>query len=138
MKRFLLIIATLALSGCAHSQFKADYLQKYAGHDCQELMQERILVEAKLDAKWTKSAGDGAARGLALNFFDHFPGHEAWDYGIPTGYPAGLSGPPTRNKKRMRRHARWQAIVMLQSSRGCYFNQLAPNTTEEAPAGETK
>lgn len=139
MKKFLLVIAALALSGCAHSQFKTSYLEKYAGYDCQELMKERIVVEAKLDPKWRQTAGDGAARGLALNFFDHFPGHGAWDYGIAWGEPGDLSGPPNfRQKNRMRRHARWQAILMLQSRRGCYINQLAPNIAEETPARETK
>ena len=119
MKKYLPALAALALAGCAHSQYRASYLQEYAGYNCYELRITRLDVEAELDPKWRKGyPGLNAANGVSFftvtSVNDPLSGYDTLldDIGVD---PAKVK----RQKKRMRNHARWQALVQLEQSKGC-------------------
>lgn len=121
MKKYLPALAALALvlAGCAHSQYRASYLQEYAGYNCYELRMKRLDVEAELDPKWRKGyPGLNAANGVA--FFTvpsiDFP-FPVYDSVSPE--PVVSPAKVKRQKKRMRNHARWQALAQLEQSKGC-------------------
>ena len=119
MKKYLPALAALALAGCAHSQYRATYLQEYAGYDCRELRTERLDVEAELDPRWRKGySSTNTVNSVA--FFAapsvHFP------FGVYETLPPDIAVDPAkvrRQKKRMRNHARWQALVQLEQNKGC-------------------
>ncbi len=108
MKKFLLIVAALTLSGCAYSQFQASYLDEYKNHECQDLAKERIYAKAELGR---------------IREERHFS-IEALDG------PAGSEGSyyPGYQEARMRNHARKQVIRQLQSSQGCRNIKAATNS----------
>ena len=119
MKKYLPALAALALAGCAHSQYRASYLQEFAGYNCYELRMKRLDVEAELDPKWRKGySSTNTVNSIA--FFAapsvHFPFPV-----YPTIAPEEVVSPAKvrRQKKRMRNHARWQALVQLEQSKGC-------------------
>ena len=119
MKKYLPALAALALAGCAHSQYRASYLQEYAGYDCYELRVKRLDVEAELDPKWRKgysslNTANGVAFFTVTSVNAPFPFYDT----LP---PDTVVSPAKvrRQKKRMRNHARWQALVQLEQSKGC-------------------
>lgn len=106
MKRFLVVLAAVGLSGCAYSQFKADYLQQYASHDCIELDSEMNTARDKLRVlrlQSRKGISGPARRGV-------------WVYYIDPLRPGGYTRP---NERRMRIHARREALLQLEASQGC-------------------
>lgn len=117
MKKYLVVLAALALSGCAYSQFQASYLDEYANHDCQDLAKERIYAKAER----------GRIREETQYSRDTISGHSV---GSASGPLANLkvSYYPGYQKARMRNHARKQAIGQLQDSQGCRKNKAATNS----------
>ncbi len=116
MKKYVVVLAALLLSGCAYSQFQASYLDEYENHDCQDLAKERIYAKAEMGrirektqySRDTISGHSGSASGpLANPTTSYFPGYQ---------------------EARMRNHARKQAIGQLQNSQGCRNNKAATNS----------
>lgn len=108
MKKYVVLLAALALSGCAYSQFQASYLDEYANHDCQDLAKERIYAKAELgrireEGHFSIEALDGPAGSEGV----YYPGYQ---------------------KARMRNHARKQVIRQLQDSQGCRNKKAATNS----------
>ena len=106
MKKILLAMVALALAGCTtHGQFKAAYLEKYAGYDCQTLKAERSSSEAQLlRLRGKRSSITGAERrGIRVIYIDH---------ALP---PGNISF----QERRMRQHARKEAVLQLQLAQGC-------------------
>ena len=101
MKKFLLAITALALTGCAHVQYKTSYFQKYATHDCNALESEMLAAREEESRIREKSR--------LLRKFIVFS--EGW---VSNGSPGSLF-----QKTRMRVHARQQVILELQKSKGC-------------------
>ena len=110
MKKSLPAFAALALVGCAHTQYRTTYLEEYAGYDCYELRAERLIVEAELDPRWRQGySSRNALDGVQLltvtrvespiSIYDIYPEFMTVD-------PAKVS----RQKERMRNHAKWQAL----------------------------
>ncbi|MXW19780.1 MAG: hypothetical protein F4Z95_03150 [Gammaproteobacteria bacterium] len=104
MKKYLPVVAALALTGCVHSQFESAYLQEYASHDCSalELQMQAALAEAKQVGKMIRSSNP---KGYQL--------HTVGSAQIT------VFGPKPHHKDRMRTHARQQAILQLLSTQGC-------------------
>ena len=105
MKKYLLALAALALAGCVHSQYKSAYLDELAGMDCRALQAERASAELELhDLRGKRDSAIGVAfQGDQVLIKEHF-------------------GPPGRmsyQEKRMRNHARKDAILQLEVTRGC-------------------
>ena len=113
MKKIMLAMVALALAGCTtHSQFKAAYLEKFAEYDCQSLSVERASSEAQvLHMRGKRSAISAAERrGVRVFYIDHI------------GPPGSISN----HERRMRQHARHEAVLNLESSRGCRNKVVAP------------
>lgn len=130
MKKLLPALAALALTGCAHTQYRANYLQSLADHDCMALQTERLIVESKLDPKWTANEPIPSGSNSIMFFAD------ALSEGIPMPNVVGSNRPMDSGlwpgphpdygqKRRMKRHAKWQAIVLLQHHKGCLRNLTA-------------
>lgn len=105
MKKYLLALAAVALTGCVHSQYKSAYLDELADKDCRTLQAERASAELELhDLRGKRdSAIDVTFEGSQVFVKDH-------------------SGPPDRlsyQEKRMRNHARKNAILQLEVTKGC-------------------
>ena len=106
MKKILLAMVALALAGCTtHGQYKAAYLEKYAGYDCQTLKAERSSSEAQLlRLRGKRSSITGAERrGIRVIYFEH---------ALP---PGNISF----QERRMRQHARKEAVHQLEETQGC-------------------
>ena len=105
MKKYLLALAAVALTGCVHAQYKSAYLDELADQDCRALQAQRASAELELHSLRGKrsSAIDVAFQGQEVLIKEHF-------------------GPPGRmsyQEKRMRNHARKNAIVQLEGTKGC-------------------
>lgn len=132
VKKYLPVFAALALVGCALSEYRASYLEEYAGYDCYELQAERLAVEAELGPKWVEGLAADNTMSTALFFsnaspvpafgwpFDDFPPSD--DY---------IHGRPNRQKERMQNHARWQALAQLERSKGCRQDVSGPPDLHE-------
>ena len=48
MKKYVLLLAALSLTGCAYGKYKTSYLQEYASYDCGDLMTEQVLADLEL------------------------------------------------------------------------------------------
>jgi len=121
MKKYLPVFAALFLAGCAHSQYRATYLEEYAGYDCYELQAERLAVEDELGPKWVKGRSAENTMSTALFFSDAGPGGVfGWPgYDGPPYSDNYIPGRPNRQKERMKNHARWQALAQLEQNKGC-------------------
>jgi len=104
MKKYLPVVAALALTGCVHSQFESAYLQEYASHDCSalELQMQAALAEAKQVGKMIRSS-------RSKWYQNHTVGSAQFT----------VWGPKPHHEDRMRTHARQQAILQLQTTQGC-------------------
>lgn len=105
MKKYLIVFAAVALTGCAHAQYKSAYLDDLADKDCRALQAERASSELELQSLRGKR---DSAIGLA------FHGHQVL---IKEHF-----GPPGRmryQEKRLRNHARTDAILQLEVTKGC-------------------
>ncbi len=120
MKKYLPALAALALAGCAHSQYRTTYLEEYAGYDCIELRAERLAVEEELDPRWRQGYSSRNGEPAVLYFASAGAGP---GFGMPDlSWPPQDDYDPTRprpHKKRMRNHAKWQALVQLEQKNGC-------------------
>ena len=106
MKKYLSLFAVLLLAGCTtHSQFKAAYIEKYADYDCQALNAERSSSAAQLLRMQGKRSSISPAerRGVRVLYIDHI------------GPPGSISS----HERRMRQHARHEALLKLESNQGC-------------------
>ncbi len=106
MKQYVLLLAALALTGCAYGKYKTSYLQEYASNDCRDLMTEQVLADLELQR--IQEEYRGPSRGVLG----------------PTG---GVGFAPSPSQKwRMQNHARRQAIQQLENSQGCRNEEAAP------------
>ena len=110
MKKFLLVITALALTGCAHAQYKTSYFQEYATHDCNALESEMLAAREQESRIREKSK--------LLRKFIVFG--EGW---VSNGSPGSLF-----QTTRMRVHAKQQAILELQKSKSCRPGDAAVDT----------
>ena len=107
MKRLLLVIAALSLTGCAtHAQYKAGYVDEIAGNDCNSLNAERALAEVELER--IRNMGSSATSGPARR--------GVWVYYVDHLRPPGSI---SYNERRMRSHARQEAIQQLRLLQDC-------------------
>ena len=118
MQKCLILFATLVLAGCYHAQYKANYLDEFADLDCAKLNLERLDIESKLDPKWRNGYLDGNTANNVLNFSDSFRKLQEADP-VWVGNHRPSPGEQRRQKRRMRYHAKWQALLQLQRSKGC-------------------
>ena len=106
MKKCLIVLTALTLAGCAHSQFRGEFLEQYASHDCIALDAEMSTAQLELQRlQMQRRSGISGPerRGVRVYNIEHFrPG----DYIRP-------------NERRMRSHARLQAILQLKDNQGC-------------------
>ncbi len=112
--KYLSLIAVLLLAGCTtHGQFKAAYTEKYADYDCQSLNAERASSAAQLLRMQGKRSSISPAerRGVRVLYIDHI------------GPPGSISS----HERRMRQHAKLEALLNLESSRGCGSQVVAPS-----------
>lgn len=134
MKKLLPVLAALALTGCAHTQYRANYLQSLAEYDCMALQTERLIVESKLDPKWTANEPIPSGGNSIMFFADAYMASSPWPAPPPV-MDQMIGNPPVYpsygQKRRMKRHAKWQAIVLLQRHKGCLRNLSA------APASDS-
>lgn len=107
MKNYLIALAALSLTGCAYSQYKADYIQQYAAHDCGTLESE--MSTARSQIRILQLQGQAGINGPARR--------GVWVYYIDPLRPGDYRSP---NERRMRIHARRDAISQLEASRGCH------------------
>ena len=123
MKKYLVVLAALALSGCAYSQFKAGYLTEYAGYDC-----------TALESEMTRVPGETETGGFAENWYrdkDHVVSNVGRRVVVSnkvfsTGGVGEVGAPPSPLQKiRMQNHARQQAILELRASQGCNGGETA-------------
>ena len=124
MRKHLPLLAALALTGCTtHSQFKAAYLEKFAEYDCQSLSVERASSEAQvLHMRGKRSAISAAERrGVRVFYIDHI------------GPPGSISS----HERRMRQHARHEAVLNLQLAHGCQSEHLNPKANNPKRANLT-
>lgn len=120
MKKSMMAIAALSLTGCAYSQFKADYLHEYAAHDCGALgweLSAALEAEQKFKSrrKSERRVGTGTA-GFNYQTSVSILGN-SWPAGGAEGYKD--PGASKAQETRMRNHARQQAISELLVSYGC-------------------
>ena len=108
MKKYLLVLAALSMSGCAYGNYKNSYLQEYAGHDCSALDSE--LNGTHLELERLRQARR-YMRGIRYgpHIWREIYGAEDWQTVEENAY----------QKFRMRNHAQQQAIRQLASSQGC-------------------
>ena len=113
MKKCLVLLAALALTGCtAHARFKTSYLQKYVDYDCGALKAERTSVareNARIRRNQLPAIHGTARRGVWIYYME----------------PPPRKGQISYHEKRMRNQARLQAILRMESSQGCGSRQDA-------------
>ena len=126
LKKYLLIIAALTLSGCAYSEYRAGYLADFAGYDCTALESEMTRVPGKTESgvlakNWYRDNGhavNNAGRSVVVS-----------NKVLSTGGDSPVGAPPSPLQKiRMQSHARQQAILQLQQNRGCGSGETATGT----------
>ncbi len=124
MKKYLLVLAALSLTGCAYGQYKTSYMQKYSGYDCRDLTTELNLVKAEIERLWKRKVPWGSRHGPPRTSFYFQPSGGPWRMAPDTrGLPVG-EAPSGSSAKRIRYHARRQAILELQISQGCRDNRV--------------
>ena len=122
MKKYLLVITALSITGCAYGNYKASYFQEYAGYDCAAL--EREMSTAQLD--WERSRKGKGLYGFRVEERVHvFNGSAHVSFSYVSLYPGVGSPPSPGQKRRMRNHARQQAILQLETAKGCGSNAVA-------------
>ena len=126
MKKDLPALATLALAACAHSNYRTTYLEEYAAQDCYELRTARLTVESELDLKWwlgysSRNSANSAQTFAVTNIQSRHTIYEVYPPSIDVN-PAQVR----RQKDRMRNHAKWQALVQLEQTRGCRHEANGP------------
>jgi len=133
MKKYLPLFAVLVLGGCALSEYRASYLEEYAGYDCNELRTERLAVEAELGPKWVKGLAAGNTPSTALFFSDAGGGPAFGMEVLKTRQPKDDYDPtrPEPHKERLQNHARWQALAQLEQSKGCRQEVSGPPELHE-------
>ena len=110
MKKYVLLLAALSLTGCAYGKYKTSYLQEYASYDCGDLMTEHVLADLELQRiREEYRSGIGYAG----------PG--------PGAISTQGAYPSFGQEERMRNHARQQAVLQLKDSQGCRDNRVAGN-----------
>lgn len=121
MKKYLPVFAVLVLGGCAHSEYRASYLEEFAGYDCYELRTERLAVEAELGPKWVKGLSAANTPSTALFFSDAGQGPVFGMEVLKTRPPKDDFDPtrPYPHKERMQNHAKWQVLAQLEQNKGC-------------------
>ena len=126
MKNPLLLLAALALTGCAHAHYKADFLDVYANLDCGALEDDLAIARSNLEILSDK---DSRARYLeqitANNVYV-----DAIQSRVTVYASVDLMGPTPSfiHKERMRNHAAIEAIESLSKSKGC-VNRNDPTPT---------
>ena len=118
MRKYLLVLAALLLTGCAYGQYKTSYMQKYSGYDCRDLKTELNLVEAKIERLWKRKVPWDSRHGPPRTSFYFAPPGWPWDIGRITPLPVEEL-PSGSSAKRIRYHARREAILELLSGQGC-------------------
>lgn len=106
MKKYVLLLAALALIGCVHAQYKSDYLQQFAAYDCSALKLE-LLAAGEQESRIQVQR---KALRKAIVFQSDRPPHN----------PSG----DFFQAARMQLHARQQAALQLQASQGCASEDL--------------
>ena len=109
MKKHLLALAALALTGCVHAQYKTSYLQEYSTYDCKALDLELLAAkerEGRIQEQKT------ALRRAIVFRSDSLYIRRSSDF-----FQAA----------RMQVHAKQQAIFQLQASQGCRSADLLPS-----------
>ena len=110
MKKYVLLLAALALTGCVHAQYKTSYLQEYSTCDCKALALELLAAkerEGRIQEQKTALRkaivfrSDGPVIRRSGDFFQ---------------------------AARMQVHARQQAILELQDSKSCRYGDAAAGT----------
>ena len=86
VKKYLPVFAVLVLAGCVHSEYRATFLEEFAGYDCYQLRTERLAAEAELGPKWVKGLA-AEPRQVAG------PGTIGTDQGLPPGSERSASAP---------------------------------------------
>ena len=122
MKKYLTMLAALALGSCAHAEYQAGFLDEYADHGCAtlraELSQSRQALQGYARDKRSRDRVTAEAEGAR---------HETIDLGGDFSYvnllPPSDGGPPRwwgqYHRERMQAHARHQAILQRMASQGC-------------------
>lgn len=136
MKKSMMAIAALSLTGCAYSQFKTDYLHEYASHDCGALDWELSrALEAERELRRRRKSERRVGTGTAGSNYQtsvSILGH-SW----PTGGAGGYKDPGASKAQetRMRNHARQQAISELLASYGCRRDETNADIQAHAVPG---
>ena len=130
MKKYLLVLAALSMSGCAYGNYKASYLQEYSQNDCAAL--EREMSAAQLDWERSRRKRKGLFRsagrhGRHVEHVHTYGTSHGESYNYVSMFPGVGSRPSPRQKRRMRNHARQQAILQLETAKGCRSNAVALN-----------
>lgn len=106
MNKCVIVLTALTLAGCAHSQFRGEFLEQYASLDCIALDAEMSTAQLEsqgLQVQRRSGISGPERRGVRVYYIEHLrPG----DYIRP-------------NERRMRFHARRQAILQLKDNQGC-------------------
>ena len=133
MKKYLPVFAVLVLGGCAYSEYRASYIEEYAGYDCYQLRTERLAVEAELGPKWVEGLAADNTMSTALFFSDAGAGPGFGMEVLKTRQPRDDFDPtrPEPHKKRLQNHARWQALAQLEQSKGCHQDVSSPPELHE-------
>ena len=130
MKKYLLVLAAVSLTGCAYGNYKASYFQEYAGYDCAAL--EREMSAAQLDWKRIREGKGlwGGEVGATSHQVNVYNGSAGVNFTYVSYSPGVGSAPSPGQKRRMRDHARQQAILSLETDKGCRSNAVALNSGE--------
>ncbi len=126
MKKCLLVLTALAVTGCAHAQFRADYLAEYAGYDCSALESQMSISQGMtsptgLEKHWYRDAQSALSKSYKVVVANKVFWSNAHD--VRVGAP-----PSPDQKQRMSNHARQQAILQLQTRKGCRNKEAVTNT----------
>ena len=127
VKRYLLVLAALSLSGCAYGNYKASYLEEYAGYDCGNLQWEMMNAQAELQQSQQNRDEPVGVSTPTIRDTGGVPRHvTSWSWS-PLGHIGGVGSAPSPSQKwRMQNHARRQAIQQLENSQGCRNEEAAP------------
>ena len=105
MKKYLLVLAVLTMTGCVHAQYESTYLKEYDAYDCSALKSE--MQAARVETKQvSQKIKNSRPKGYQLHT-------------VGSGQITVL-GPKPHQEERIRNHARQQVILRLQSTQGCH------------------
>ena len=135
MKKYLLVLAALSLTGCAYGQYKTSYFQEYAGYDCAALEREMSTARSAAQLDWERSrkrkgSYRGGGRPNNVEQVQMYGSSEGVSHKYVSLLPGVGSRPSPGQKRRMRNHAQQQAILQLETDRGCRSNAAALNSGE--------